>query len=137
FYDARWYEDLDLLIAGDLDYGRFVKEPERFHELLKYYDTLRTRWTLVKEIKPGERQAGPTLWFYRPPEEVRESFEPELFSHLAILAESSLVATFAENLAFALFHKGRLVKSEQLLRLAISLEPANTRYLKELALTLY
>ncbi len=138
FYDARWYQDLDLVIASDLDYSRFSKESKRFADILKYYDTLRTRWTLVHEETPGQGQSGPALWFYRPPAwgSKTDLFPSELFVHFSILAESSLVATFAENLASVLYSKGYLGKGEQLLRFALQLEPGNGRRMKELALIL-
>src|SRR5258708_30048210 len=49
FYNAQWYEDFNLVITSDFDYGRYVQEPERFRDILRFYDTLRTRWTLVLE----------------------------------------------------------------------------------------
>jgi tetratricopeptide (TPR) repeat protein len=48
-----------------------------------------------------------------------------------------LVVKFAERLAYTHFTKGRLLKSEQLLRRAVSLEPDNLRLLREIAWTLY
>lgn len=134
FYDARWYEDLDLLIAADYDYGRFIRDPNRFRRVLAYYDSLHARWSLELEIKPAERQQGPTLWMYKFPEAARsERFNAGLLGGLGLIVDTPLVVEFAEHLAFALFTKGKLAKSEQLMELAVSLEPDNTRLLRELA----
>lgn len=137
FYDPRWYEDIDLLIASDYDYGRFAQDPKKFHSILNFYDTLRSRWSLAHEINVGQNQQGYTFWFYKPPSQTPEAFNSELFQNLSILAETTLVVTFSENLAFALFYKNRFIKSEQLMRFAVSLEPDNTRLLKELTWTIY
>ncbi len=137
FYDPRWYEDLDLLIASDYDYGRFAQDPKKFHSILNFYDTLRSRWSLVHEITVGQNQQGYTFWFYKPPSQTPEAFNSELFQNLSILAETTLVVPFCENLAFALFYKNRFIKSEQLMRFAVSLEPENVRLLKELGWTMY
>src|SRR5208283_5276569 len=110
FYDTRWYEDLDLLIASDYDYGRFAQEPKRYRTILNFYDTLHARWSLLHEIKVADNQQGYTFWFYKPPLSTPETFNSELFQNLSILAETTLVATFSENLAFALFYKGRFAK---------------------------
>lgn len=92
---------------------------------------------MTHEINVGQNQQGYTFWFYKPPSQTPEAFNSELFQNLSILAETTLVVTFSENLAFALFYKNRFIKSEQLMRFAVSLEPNNTRLLKELTWTLY
>jgi len=138
FYDARWYEDFELLITSDYDYARFRAEPERFSEILAFYDTLNVSWRLLYEINPGSERTGPSFRFYRPPPGVKkEIFDQDLFLHLERISEKSVVANFAEHLAQTLFMKGRLLKSEQLIRTAALLEGENTRILKEFTWTLF
>ncbi len=138
FYDTRWYEDLDLLVAADYDYGRFIREPERFRRVLAYYDSLHADWIMEIEIRPAEHQQGPTLWMYRyPPDRKKEFFDASLLDGLRLVTDTSLVVEFAERLGFALFTKGNLAKSEQIMGIAVVLEPDNTRLLRESAWTCF
>ncbi len=137
FYDPRWYEDMDLLIASDYDYGRFLLEPERYKEVLAQYARLRSAWRMEKEFKPAESQNGPTIWLYRPPPTPAGLFDASLFHGLSTIAETSLVVQFSENLASALFAKGKLEKCGQMLDASLALAPKDTRLANSFAWALF
>ena len=138
FYNTQWYEDLDVLIASDYDHARFSQEPKRFRRILSYYDTLRSRWKLATEIRPSSEQNGPLIWIYQPPS-LREKavFDENLLQSLNIIGDTTIVSDFAERLAFVLFLKQKLEKSDQLMRVAVSLDPNNADKLREFAWTLF
>ncbi len=126
FYDARWYEDMDLVITSDYDYGRYELEPERFAEILHFYDTLQSRWTLVNEIKSGQTNRGPTFWLYKcPPSQRHPLFEAGLLSRLSRVENPERVRDFLGKLGLILLYKGPLQKSEQLFLLLTAIDPSN------------
>ncbi len=133
FYDPAWYEDIDLVITSDYDYGRYEQEPERFHDILRFYDTLRTRWTLVYETKPNDTTSGPTFWLYKPPASSREIFDPRSIKNMEEVGDSQEVLNFIGKLGLALKLKGKLLKSEQLLREVLSIDTNNIVACKDLA----
>ncbi|MBI4548165.1 MAG: glycosyltransferase family 39 protein [Ignavibacteriae bacterium] len=137
FYDTQWYTDLDLLICSSFDYDRYVLEPEKYGRFIQFYDTVKSEWLLVHEFKPEKNQNGPTIWLFRPPQVTKELFETTLLQGLDVLAETTLVVGFLDRLAFSLFSKGRLQKSEQLMHKALSLDSTDLRVLRELAWTLF
>jgi 4-amino-4-deoxy-L-arabinose transferase-like glycosyltransferase len=138
FYDVAWYEDFDLLIASDYDYGRYSREPDRFGELLEFYRDLRSGWSLLAEISPDSLHAGPALWFYTPQRGKRiDAFDPSLLERLATVSDSGLVADFARNLSGALFARGRPGKCSQLLDLGLRLYPDNPALVRSKAFVLY
>lgn len=126
FYDTRWYEDCDLLIASDFDYGRYRMEPKRYADFLPYYDTLKTRWTLILELKPEAYQQGPTIWLYTSSNIPKKKlFDSSLFAKLEIVPESLKVSNFLRELSIVLIEKGRLDKAEQVLKNLVSVETTN------------
>ena len=133
FYQAQWYEDFDLLIASDYDYSRFAEDPVKYKDILPYYDSLHSNWTLVHEIKPGTTSRGPTFWFYTHRKPTVDSFPSYLFEKFDLLADSNEADYFTENLSSVLFKAGKLEKSEQLLKLALHYEPNAFNILRELA----
>lgn len=133
FYDARWYEDLDLVIASDYDYGRYRLEPLRFAEILQFYDTLRARWTLVNEVDPGSASRGPTFWLYRSPPPRRMLFDADLLERLTRVEDPHRVIGFLGKLGIILFNKGRLEKSEQLFSILTAIDPTNFEAHEKLA----
>ncbi len=138
FYDARWYEDLDLLIASDFDYGRFAAEPDRYAGFLQYYESLRTRWHLEREFAPGSSSSGPTIWFFTYPDSLRKTrFDSTLFDRLSAEPESSRVSVFLKSLEAILYKKGRLEKCRQILENIVSVEVTNLDARNHLAQVLY
>lgn len=127
FYDTRWYEDLDLVVASDHDYGRYMREPERFRNILPFFDSLRSGWNLVHEVAPADGQQGPTIWLYAPRRTSASRFSDEMMARLSEVPDTALVAYFLEKLARPLFEDGHNEKSEQLMREAISKTPHNGR----------
>ncbi len=126
FYDTRWYEDCDLLIASDFDYSRYRMEPKRYAEFLPYYDTLKTQWSLLLEVKPKEFQQGPTIWLYSPENVPRKrTLDSSLFSKLETVPESLKVSNFLRELSLVLIEKGEYNKAEQALRNLVSVETTN------------
>jgi len=125
FYDARWYEDADLLIASDYDYGRYILEPDRYRDILPFYDSLRGRWTLVSEIRPTEGRDGPTLWLYQPPAAKSGRFEASMIEKLRNTEDGNRRGNFLNELGIVLMKKGRLEKSEQVLETLLSFEQTN------------
>lgn len=138
FYDTRWFEDLDLVIASDYDYGRYAAEPNRFSELLPYYDSLRLEWQKLFEVYPGESQTGPTIWLYAPPPAAGpDRFDESMMKRVASVPDTSLVSYFLEKVANPLFQRGLIGKSEQLMRRAVSLTPHNVQLRTALAYILF
>jgi len=137
FYKTDWYRDLDLIIGSSFDYGRYALEPEKYKEFIQFYDSLKSQCSLLQEFKPDGNQNGPTIWLYRPRPIENEIFHPELLKGLDILAETSFVVSFLEKLAFILYSKGKMLKSEQLMRTSVLIDPTNTRILKEYAWNLF
>ncbi len=135
FYDTRWYEDLDLLVASDFDYGRYKEDPVRYQDLLKFYDTLRTSWKLVHEIASNENQTGPTLWFYKSVQKKGDQlFEAGLIDRLlSSNLEDSRKIDFLGKLALILSVKGKSSKSGQLLTRLLAIDPENELAKKTLA----
>ena len=138
FYDTRWYEDLDYIIASDYDYGRYALEPGRYQTFLRFYDTLRASWKLVYEIKPGPDRNGPVLWIYHRERPVPNApFDSALMSGLAAVNDSERVENFAGRLALILSFKGKYLKSGQLLRQVLAVDPRNAKARSELANVYY
>lgn len=123
FYDTRWYEDLDLVIASDFDYGRYLQEPQKYAEYIDYYNTLETKWTLVFEAKRFENQSGPAIWLYKPPDSLKKKlFDNEVLQRLNSAPESANVSNFLKRLTTILMQKPNLTKAEQLSREIISVK---------------
>ncbi len=138
FYDVRWYEDFELLIASDYDYGRYSREPDRFRDLLKFYDDLRSGWKLLAEIPSDSLHRGPTLWFYTPGTTGQAAeFDRSLLSRLSTVSDSALVSRFAQNLSGALYARGRLRKCEQILEAGLRFDPGNLALTRIRAYMLY
>ncbi len=126
FYDTRWYEDCDLLVASDFDEARYRLEPAKYGGMLPYYDTLRARWQQLVEITPQSYQPGPSFRFYAPPMPTGEAlFDSTLFTRLESVPESARVSNFLRDLAVLLIQKGKLHKAGQVLKNIISVEPDN------------
>jgi 4-amino-4-deoxy-L-arabinose transferase-like glycosyltransferase/tetratricopeptide (TPR) repeat protein len=125
FYDTRWYEDCDLLIASDFDEARYRAEPKRYGEFFPYYDTLRSSWHHLLEIKPVAYQPGPTIWYFAPPDTSPSLFDSTLFARLESVPESAKTSEFLRELTVILIQKGKLQKAKQVLVNIISVEPEN------------
>ncbi len=133
YYDERWYEDLDLLVTSDYDYGRYVKNPLRFHKILPFYDSLRLKWTLVYQITPAESLTGPSFWIYKyshlPTE---DTFDTSKIRTIFRDSDSSEAVDFMGRLALVMSIRGKLTKSEQLLRELIEVDPNHPYAAREL-----
>ncbi len=132
FYQSEWFEDVDVLIASDYDYSRFAGDSIRYKAILPYYSSLRSEWKLLQEIKPSNAEKGPRFWIYTYDKPTQDSFSTHLFTKLSMLAESSQAVRFSEGLARIHFMKGKLKKSEQLLRFALNYSPSSLGILKEM-----
>lgn len=138
FYDARWYEDLDIVVTSDYDYGRYKQEPERFKRILSFYDSLRAKWSLVSEIVPEEGQNGWSFWLYRPPGTITpDVFSEDLFDHLLEEADSNRILRFTDALSRALFEKGKFNKSVQLAAVSLQTAPDRVQILNRLLTSLF
>lgn len=138
FYDTRWYEDMDLLIASDFDYGRFAAEPERYAGFLPYYDSLGQRWTKVADFTPDGKRTGPAIWLYKYPDSLRTVlFDSTLFDRLSGQPESSRVSGFLKSLEALLYRKGKLEKCRQILENIMAVEVGNLSVRNHLAQVLY
>ncbi len=138
FYDTRWYEDLDLLIASDYDYGRFRMEPKRYGEFLGYYDTLRTHWRSALILQPDEEKTGPTIWLYTCPDSLKRSkFDPTMFQRFHDNPESTRISNFLKGLNTILFKRGKLEKCEQILNEILVVEVENITMRNQLAQVLF
>ncbi len=138
FYDARWYEDFDLLIASDYDYGRYAREPGRFEAHLQFYDTLRTSWRLLAEFSPDSLRRGPTLWCFAPdPSRRAARFDAQALRRLGSVDDPELVGRFVRNLSGALFTRGKREKCAQLLEFGIGHNPGDATLLQTMAFLLF
>ncbi len=133
FYDTRWYEDCDLVVTSDYDYGRYLQDPVRFHDILKFYDTLQSKWSLVYSVAPGDSLNGPTFWLYRPPPSSRDTFELELVRNVGTTADSAETLRFFHTLSEICAVKGKFAKSEELLLILLNEDPQDYRSMKSLA----
>jgi 4-amino-4-deoxy-L-arabinose transferase-like glycosyltransferase/tetratricopeptide (TPR) repeat protein len=132
FYNSGWYEDLDLVITSDYDYGRYIEEPARFREILDFYDTVHASWNFEYEMHPGKTQSGPTFWLYKPPSSRRDLFDTEMIKKVEKIADSSEAVNFFGKLAEILSQKGKFQKSEQLLIEVIQIDSTNERVQRDL-----
>jgi 4-amino-4-deoxy-L-arabinose transferase-like glycosyltransferase len=138
FYDTRWYEDYDYIMASSIDRDRYIQEPKRYAEFLPYYDSLRSRWKLAFDVKPSDFQNGPTLWIYRYPDSLRKSkFDASLFERLSNHPESSRISNFLKELNAVETHKGKFEKAEQLLREILTVEIENVLARNQYSQVLY
>ncbi len=135
FYDARWYEDLDVVITSDYDYGRYLQEPGRFHDILRFYDTLHSSWKLIFSTAPGDSQSGPTFWLYQCQSRKTDSLDVDMMNKVWTTADSNETNEFFLKLAEISATKQKYMKSEQLLLLLINENPNNSRTQKDLAYT--
>jgi len=133
FYNPRWYEDIDVVITSDYDYGRYLGEPERFREMLNFYDTLRARWSLLWETGAGENQSGPMFWLYKSPGAVRDTFDTDLLESVEKVADSAEAVNFFGKLGEILSRKECYKKSEQLFIELLRVDSANERVQSDLA----
>jgi 4-amino-4-deoxy-L-arabinose transferase-like glycosyltransferase len=135
FYDTRWYEDLDLLVASDFDYGRYLQDPQRYADMLGFYDTLRGSWHLASQYAPDESHTGPTIWLYtldRPT--AATSFDPSLLSKLDNpLLEKERKTSFLGKLGLILLVKGEARKSTQCFEKILEIDPENAEAKRALA----
>lgn len=127
FYDTRWYEDLDLVITSDFDYGRYRQEPERFSEILRFYDTLRSKWSLVYQTQSSDETIGPAFWLYKPLNQTSEYFDTAMILKVLSVANPADIDYFFVNLADILSLKGKFIKSDQLLREIARIKPDDSR----------
>jgi tetratricopeptide (TPR) repeat protein len=134
FYDVRWYEDFELIIASDYDLGRYEKEPERFAPMLRYRDELRSRWRLLASFEAGDDSRGPSLWFYAPPSGGRaDTLAGDLLNGLSSVGNDELVSQFARNVSGSMYARGKLRKCEQLLDYGLRLVPGDTKLMGTMA----
>ncbi len=116
FYDARWYEDLDLAVGSNFDLARFQQEPVRFREFLRYYyDSLATRWSLVFGLEPVRGQRGPAIWVYAPVQRASAVYDTALFGRLRDVSSTGVLRAFAGNLLAVQTARGNDPKVLQLL----------------------
>jgi 4-amino-4-deoxy-L-arabinose transferase-like glycosyltransferase len=124
FYDTRWYEDFDLVVGSDYDYGRYSREPNKYGEFMRYYNSLRTQWKLELEVKPKKNQTGPTIWFYRFPDSLTSSlFDTDLLQRFKVVPVSKGAGEFLKELSSILVAKGKIGKAEQIARIIVASEP--------------
>ncbi|MBI5214963.1 MAG: glycosyltransferase family 39 protein [Ignavibacteriae bacterium] len=134
FYDARWYDEVDVLITSDYDGGRFRREPERFKDFLSYYASLNKQWNVLFEITPSDEVTGPSFKLYRCPKEmIQPSFDESLLNRLQSNPESLHISKFLKQLNLILYRKGKLEKSSQLLREILTVEVENIALRNQLA----
>lgn len=138
FYNLEWYSDLDYFIFSSFDYGRYHLEPAKYAPFLQFYHSMKSRWKPIQNFAPANDQNGPEIWIFRPPAVPREGqFSDSLFQNLKIIDDSTIVIQFLERLGFLLFSRSHFEKSIQVLEAATTLDPMNTRTLRELAWTLF
>jgi 4-amino-4-deoxy-L-arabinose transferase-like glycosyltransferase len=115
FYDARWYEDLDMAAGSSFDQARFRQEPLRYADFLRYYyDSLDVRWSLVHEEEPGSMRRGPRIWLYTPPLSAQtRPFVDDLLGRLKGVTRSRVLHLFARNLGVVLRTRGLEAKADQ------------------------
>ncbi len=129
FYNPGWYEDIDLVVVSDFDYGRYLREPGRFREIIGYLDTIRSSWELVRAFEPGDSLSGPSIWLYRYPGNTADAaFSRDLISQLLTSElETERKISFLGKLGLILSVQGKLTRSEQLFRTLLTLDPGNER----------
>jgi 4-amino-4-deoxy-L-arabinose transferase-like glycosyltransferase len=116
FYDARWYEDLDLAVGSNFDLARFQQEPGRFREFLRYYyDSLAIRWSLVFQLEPVRGQRGPAIWLYAPVHQAPAVYDTALFGRLRGVSSTGVLRAFAGNLLAIQTARGNRTRVIQLL----------------------
>ncbi|TAK53264.1 MAG: tetratricopeptide repeat protein [Bacteroidetes bacterium] len=126
FYDPRWYENVDLLITSDYDYGRYASELERYKEFLPFYDTIRTRWKLLFEVKPDADKTGPAFWLYSCPDSLRHpAFVSSMFERFGANPESARISNFLKELNNILMKKKEGQKSMQIMEEILKVEVGN------------
>jgi 4-amino-4-deoxy-L-arabinose transferase-like glycosyltransferase/tetratricopeptide (TPR) repeat protein len=136
FFHRVWYENLDLFIASDYDYGRYAQDPARFSEFLQFYDSLESTDTLVFESKPSEFNSGPTLWVYKMRPLVQDTLIPEELLARVSEAPEAVTLQFVGKLGAILNAKGQSAKSEQLLKFVVQNFPDNLDGHEQLAMAL-
>ncbi len=138
YYQPQWYEDFDAVIVSDYDYSRYAREPERMRDFLSFYDTLRSRWILLQEIKPREDQDAPTFWLYRAPRPAPHLlFDTSAVSRLSEDIDSARVLNFEGRLGLILAAKQQSVKSVQLLAEVVRLDSTNLLVHRQLGKIFY
>jgi hypothetical protein len=116
FYDARWYEDLNLVVGSNFDLARYQQEPERFREFLRYYyDSLATRWSMVFQLEPVRGQRGPAIWLYAPVHQSSAVYDTALFGRLRKVSSNGVLRAFTGNLLAIQTARGNQTKVIQLL----------------------
>jgi len=122
FYDARWYEDYDLVIGSSFDYSRYKNEPRKYGEFLQFfYDSLQSSWRLLFEVAPSDFQRGPQIWLYTPISSKRkERFDQDLLNRVRSFSNTEVLEIFLQNHISILSYKGKHEKVRQLRALLIS-----------------
>ena len=137
FYDMLWYEDFDIVVGSEYDYGRYAQEPKRYRDFLAYYDSLRARSRLVYEVTPKSDQQGGSIWLFKPDRPKQVRFKDNLFSKLDAVPESMRVGAFLRGLSNILVGKKQLGKVEQLARTLVAREGNDPDAHRMLAIVLY
>ncbi|MBI5022264.1 MAG: glycosyltransferase family 39 protein [Ignavibacteriales bacterium] len=126
FYDARWYEDMDILVTSSYDKERYAQEPMKYKAILPFYDSLQSRWKLVYEIHANENQTGPSFWIYKYPDSSnRAKFSSDLFQRFNASPESSRISNFLKGLDNILVKKNKIEKAVQVTEEILSVEYQN------------
>ncbi len=132
FYNTLWYEDCDLLVTSDLDYSRYIQEPERYKDFLPFYDSLSLQWKMLFEAKSGEQRNGPTIRLYAPPAEKHGVLDDDLLQQLLAIDDTARVNMFLQNFINLCIVRGKFEKVEQTLRAILSLQPNDPQTRKAL-----
>jgi hypothetical protein len=133
FYDARWFEDFDIVVGSDFDYNRYIKDTSRYHDFIAYYDSLRSRYSLVYEAAPRDQQPGPAMWLFKPQPAGEARFDTKLFDRLTSMPESAWVSRFLKNLALILIEREKYEKTEQVAEEVLAVETTNIEVLRMLS----
>jgi hypothetical protein len=116
FYDARWYADFDLAVGSNFDRARFLLEPDRFGDFLRYYyDSLEVRWSTAVHLEPVRGQRGPAIWLYTPPRPAPALYDTALFGRLRRVSSVGMLRAFAGNLLAIQTARRNMPKVVQLL----------------------
>ncbi len=138
FYTPAWYTDLDYVIAGSIDYTDYARNQERYRPLLAFIDSLKTRWKLVYNVRPAQRQSGPELWIFQPPRRwIGGLFDSTMIHSLSMSGNPVTSINFAGKLAMILSTRGVLDRSTQLLQYVVRTDPRNRSGYRELASVYY
>ncbi|HLF15370.1 MAG TPA: glycosyltransferase family 39 protein [Bacteroidota bacterium] len=138
FYDARWYSDFDLVVLSDYDYARYAREPERFTEILRFYEEVRNTGKVVSEIVPGENQNGPRIWMIAlPRQEESTEYPTDLIVKLSRVQHDETILSFLYNLSQVLYTENRLLRCRQVLRICFSIDTTKYEYINDLAWTCF